>query len=185
MNKGWVVLTVLITVALVAGFSVQAIAADHNYVGVKDCKMCHQAKDKGEQFQIWEKSKHAEAYKTLASDKAKEVGKAKGIANPQESADCLKCHVTGYGLPASRFGPNYVKEDGVGCETCHGPGADYKKITIMKDRQQAIANGLIIPTADTCKQCHNAQSPTFPGSFNFDEMSKKIAHPVPKAAAAK
>jgi hypothetical protein len=183
MKKFSLALTVLITVALVAVLSIPAAAADHNYVGVKSCKMCHQAKDKGEQYQIWEKSQHSQAYAVLASDKAKEVGKAKGIDNPQQSPECLKCHVAGYGLPASRFEATYTKEEGVGCETCHGPGSDYKKITIMKNREQAIANGLIIPTAETCKQCHNPQSPTYPGSFNFEEMSKKIAHPIPPKAA--
>jgi hypothetical protein len=176
-----VVVAVVVAVVLVAMWSVPAPAQEYNYEGVQGCKACHSTEKSGKQFQIWEANKHSKAYATLAGDEAKKIGQTKGIANPQESPDCLKCHVTGYGLPATRFEATYKKEDGVGCEACHGPGSGYKKMQIMKNRDEAIKNGLIIPTEDTCKKCHNQESPTFKG-FNFAEMSKKIAHPTPKAA---
>lgn len=175
------VVAVLIAAFLVALMSAPAPAEEYNYVGVKGCKMCHQTKKIGEQYQIWEKNQHSKAYTTLASDEAKTVGAEKGISNPQEAPECLKCHVTGYGLPASRFEATYSVEDGVGCESCHGPGSAYKKMSIMKNREEAIKNGLVIPTAEVCQKCHNPESPTFK-SFNFDEMSKKIAHPIPEGA---
>ncbi len=43
---------------------------------------------------------------------------------------------------------------GVQCEACHGAGNDFKKMSIMKDRDAAIANGLVIPTQATCDGCH-------------------------------
>ena len=43
---------------------------------------------------------------------------------------------------------------GVQCEACHGAGADFKKMSIMKDRDAAVANGLVIPTQATCDGCH-------------------------------
>lgn len=174
-----VVVVALVAIVLLAFMSTSAPAEEYNYVGVKGCKACHMSAKIGKQYSIWEQQKHAKAYETLAGDEAKKIGAEKGIANPQESPDCLKCHVTGYGLPPTRFEATYKMEDGVTCEACHGPGSAYKKMQIMKDLEQAKQNGLIIPTEETCKKCHNSESPTFK-SFNFDEMAKKIAHPIPE-----
>jgi hypothetical protein len=132
----------------------------------------------GAQFKVWEKSRHARAYETLASAKAKEVATAKGIDNPQESPECLKCHVTGYGADASLFESTYKKEDGVGCESCHGAGKDYKNIKIMKDPEAAKAKGLIIPDEQVCKKCHSEESPTNT-PFGYEEGKAQIAHPRP------
>ena len=40
------------------------------------------------------------------------------------------------------------------CESCHGPGSEYKKMSIMKNRDQAIAAGMVLPEAGFCKSCH-------------------------------
>ena len=177
MKRFAVVFGVVFVSVMLIAFSGPA-AAEHNYVGVDSCKMCHKKAETGDQYGSWQKSKHAGAYETLASDKSKEIAAAKGIDNPQGNGECLKCHVTGYGLDASRYDKKYTMEEGVGCESCHGPGSDYKNIKIMKDIEQAKANGLIIPTEETCKQCHNEKSPTFKG-FNFEERNAEIAHPNP------
>ena len=171
-------LAVVLAIALVVAFTGSAIA-EHNYVGAKGCKACHMSPKRGAQFKVWEKSRHAQAYATLASDKAKEIAAAKGIDNPQESPECLKCHVTGYGADASLFESTYKKEDGVGCESCHGAGKDFKNMKIMKDPEAAKANGLIVPDEQVCTKCHNEESPSF-ADFNFEEKKAEIAHPRPK-----
>lgn len=173
----WVV-TVLIAFGLVSSSS-SAENAEHNYVGVKGCKMCHMAPAKGAQYKSWEESKHAKAYETLGTEEAKKIAAEQGIEDPQESAECLKCHVTGYGADASRFEPTYTMEEGVGCESCHGAGKDYKNIKIMKDVEQAKANGLILPTEEVCRKCHNEESPTYK-EFDFEARYKEIAHPRPE-----
>jgi hypothetical protein len=40
------------------------------------------------------------------------------------------------------------------CESCHGPGSEYKSLTVMKDPKKAKAAGLVIPTATFCASCH-------------------------------
>ncbi len=75
-------------------------------------------------------------------------------------------------------------KDGVQCEMCHGAGADYKGLSVMKDKATAIAAGLkAYPDKAAieaqCKTCHNEKSPTAK-AFNFDERWAKIQHPVPK-----
>jgi hypothetical protein len=40
------------------------------------------------------------------------------------------------------------------CESCHGPGSEYKALAVMKDPEKAKAAGLVIPTATFCASCH-------------------------------
>ncbi len=158
--------------------------AQNKYIGEKGCAMCHKAAKLGDQPGVWEKTLHASAYKTLLTDKAKELAKAKGIDNPAESKECLECHTLGKTVDASLFESKFDLKDGVQCETCHGPGSAYKSMNIMKDKAKAIANGLTdfkdqATIEAFCKNCHNDKSPSFKG-FNFAEMWPKIQHMMPK-----
>ncbi len=165
-------------VLLVLALALPARAEGHKYVGAEKCKMCHNSPAKGAQFTKWSESKHAKAYATLATDEAKKVAQAKGIADPQKDPACLKCHVTGASAPADQLGEKYKKEEGVTCEACHGPGSDYMAMAVMKDKAKATAAGLVDPTEAVCKGCHNPESPTFK-EFNFATASATIAHPNP------
>jgi len=172
------VLTLLLIVMVVAGLSVQA---QNKYVGVKMCSMCHKAAKTGNQFGVWQKSAHAEAYKVLTGEKAAEIAKAKGIKNAAEAPECLECHGA---VDAKLADKGFDTKDGVQCEVCHGPGSAYKSMATMKDHAKAVAAGLHDLTdakakEELCKTCHNEKSPTFKG-FKFDEMWGKIAHMVPK-----
>ncbi len=155
------------------------------YVGARSCKLCHIAPSTGAQHKIWQNSRHSKAYEVLATDKAKEFAKAKGIADAQKAAECLKCHVTGHGLPTERFGEKFSLEEGVSCESCHGPGEFYAtKEVFEKGREEAIAKGLVIPDEKLCRTCHNEESPAYK-EFHFEEFKKKIEHPKPKAEGGK
>jgi Cytochrome c554 and c-prime len=153
----------------------------HAYIGADKCKMCHNSPAKGAQYTKWTESAHSKAYAVLASDEAKKIAAEKGIADPQKDDACLRCHVAGHGAPAAKLTDKYKVEDGVSCEACHGPGGDYWKMQVMKDKTQAMAAGLVLPTEATCKECHNADSPTFKG-FDFAAAKAKIAHPLPGSA---
>ena len=121
------ILWIAMILAVVA-VSSSAFAGDHEFVGAAKCKMCHKV-----QYASWEGTKHAMATDTAKAATEREFG-----------ADCLQCHATN------------ASEDfaGVQCEACHGAGADFKKMSIMKDRDAAIANGLVIPSQATCDGCH-------------------------------
>ncbi|HXH28678.1 MAG TPA: cytochrome c family protein [Candidatus Polarisedimenticolia bacterium] len=172
-------------VAVTALLTVSAAAAGepaHAYIGADKCKMCHNSPAKGAQYTKWSESAHAKAYTVLASDEAKKIATEKGIADPQKDDGCLGCHVAGHGAPAAMLTDKYKVEDGVSCEACHGPGGDYWKMQVMKDKAQAVAAGLVLPTEATCKECHNEKSPTFKG-FDFAAAKAKIAHPLTGPAA--
>lgn len=62
----------------------------------------------------------------------------------------------------------------VECETCHGNGADYKKLKVMKDLEAAKAAGLIIPDKATCTaKCHKAADITDEKFANVHEHKAK------------
>ncbi|MCA9735153.1 MAG: cytochrome C554 [Deferribacteres bacterium] len=171
---------------MILAFAIPAFAQDaakFGYIGATKCKTCHQKDADGAQFSKWLDSKHSKAYETLASEEAKKIAKEKGIADPQKAKECIKCHVTGYDADASLLGPKYAVEEGVSCESCHGPGSEYKSKKTMKaisaGEIEPASVGLVKPDKKLCLGCHNDESPTFV-SFNYEEAKEKIAHPVPK-----
>jgi ribosomal protein L40E len=58
------------------------------------------------------------------------------------------------------------------CESCHGPGSEYKPIEIMKDPEKAKAAGLVIPAATFCARCHTR-------GWKADMLRKAHAHKTP------
>jgi hypothetical protein len=40
------------------------------------------------------------------------------------------------------------------CEACHGPGSEYRMLTVMKNPVRAKAAGLVVPDAAFCGKCH-------------------------------
>ena len=168
---------VLFSTLFVCGVSAQD---KYSYEGVAVCGMCHRTAKQGEQLQIWQKSAHSQAYKVLLTDEAKKIAKEKGLGSPEKEAACLKCHVSGYDVDASLLGKRFKMEDGVQCETCHGPGSAYKSMKIMKDQKLAVQNGLQLHEDGEkfCVTCHNSESPTFV-KFDYAEFWAKIKHPVP------
>ncbi len=157
---------------------VLAAPSEHEFVGAKKCAMCHKKPEQGEQMRIWEESKHAKAFETLGTAAAKEAGAKRGVDDPQTSGKCLKCHSTAYGFSEQKITEVITPEEGVSCESCHAAGKDYMKKSVMEDKAQAIANGLIIPDEQICLKCHNPESPSYK-SFDFKEYWEKIKHPKP------
>ncbi len=157
----------LLLICLVAFFGTYNLSAqDFEYVGAKKCKMCHNKPAKGAQFKQWSGSVHAKAMESLSATEAKDPA-------------CIKCHST-YGSVDKSLIRTLKPTEGVSCESCHGPGSKYFPNAVMKNREKSMAKGLILPTEEVCKKCHNAESPHFKG-FDFAEYSKKIAHPNPMA----
>ncbi len=160
-------------------------AGDFKYVGVDKCTgACHKGESKGNQLEIWKASKHAQAFKSLQTAEADAIAKEKGFSTPAaETPECVKCHVLGKDISASELEDTFDKTEGVQCESCHGPGSEYKKLSIMKDKEKAIANGMVVHSEGEafCTTCHNSESPTFKG-FDYAEMWEKIKHPTPAGA---
>jgi hypothetical protein len=179
---GWMLVAALIAWSGVAQAAETAAAAAPMYVGVKRCKTCHNLEKAGGQYAKWTESKHSKAFEVLASPKALEIAKEKGIADPQKADECLSCHVTGHGEPAGKFKESFVAADGVGCESCHGAGSNYlKKKTMEGLHDKSLKHedyGLVKPTKETCDKCHNEKATG--GKFvDWKADSAKIAHTIP------
>jgi len=177
------ILTMIAILALTTMICLPLCAADAQYIGANKCKMCHKSETKGNQFGKWSASAHAKAYTTLATDAAKAVAKKAGVSgDPQKADKCLACHVTAFCAPASAKAATYKLEEGITCETCHGPGSLYKSMKVMKalaaGTQDAAAVAFAKASEKTCLECHNEKSPTHK-PFNFEKRWKLIEHPVP------
>lgn len=153
-------------------------AQTFKYAGAASCKLCHNNTRSGEQYNKWLKGPHANALKSLSSDKSLAFAKKNGISDPVKEASCLKCHSTFHGTDTELHG-GITADEGVSCESCHGPGSAYKTPSIMRNKEQALTKGLIIPDNDLCVTCHNTENP-FHREFRYDTFAAKIAHPNPR-----
>jgi formate-dependent nitrite reductase cytochrome c552 subunit len=168
---------------------------DAAFVGSKSCQKCH-----FKEFGSWQKTKMAQAFKTLKPNEAAESKKKANLdvaKDYSKEAKCVACHVTGYGkpggYPAIVEGKEWTAEEkaraplmeGVGCESCHGPGEKYSPY--KKDNKEYkwadIAKlGAVHPEDKNCATCHNKESPSFT-EFKFAEKVGKDTHEVMKMKA--
>ena len=181
-----VALTVFALGAVSVASAAEGADAPGTYVGVAKCKLCHKKPEEGAQYDVWLKSGHAKAFETLASPEAKAEAAKHGIADPQKDPKCLKCHATAAAVMDDLANQKITLEEGVSCESCHGPGSAYYKKKVMEDVRsgavEAKSVGLIMPTEAVCKTCHTPEGNSFYKEFVFAERAKAIAHPIPKDA---
>lgn len=112
----------------------EARPGDATYVGVEACAKCHEgAKD------VWLKTAHASAYKTLEQ------------GFKEYNLDCVSCHVTGYEKPGGSTVTMNETLRNVQCEECHGPGSKHASSPATKG---LIAKAL--PPEGCVSGCHHA-----------------------------
>ena len=161
----------LLLIAGIALFFVSLSSQDFTYVGSGKCKMCHKSEKQGEQFPKWEARKHSKSFAALSTDEAKQLA-----ADAPDNPDCLKCHA-----PLHEKAPE-LKAEGVNCEVCHGPGSDYRKMSVMKDHAKYVAAGMVDYNSeeDIKKQCLTCHENAHDKPFDFAAAWEKVKHPVPE-----
>jgi hypothetical protein len=151
-----------------------ARVAHPRYVGSRVCAGCHGAETGGGEHVAWLRSGHALAYWRLATDWARHLAERRpqyrDVADPRADERCLLCHVTAAQDPNALLAADYRREEGVGCEACHGPGSAYASAAVMGDRELFLAAGGVVPDAETCRRCHRDEH------FSFDAWWPRIAH---------
>jgi YVTN family beta-propeller protein len=151
-------------------------ASGRKFTGVMACAACHTGPKFNFQFSQWRISKHARAYAELATAKGLDIARTEGVkGDPQKAEQCLKCHATGAGIEATSLVKGFDLTDGVQCESCHGPGADYSPEAVMLDKTTARSKGLIEVGARTCASCHEKAHGK---KFDYDQAVRMIAHPT-------
>jgi len=165
--------------AALAILTVSAGAEEHAYVGANKCKKCHI-----KEYKAWSETKMANVFTVLKPGERAEQKKSAGLDPAKDyttDPTCLKCHTTGYGKPGGFTSFEETPEmAGVGCEMCHGPGGTYTQDGYMTlqnkeyKRADLVAVGLVSPpTEQTCKQCHNTESPFVGDDYVFDFEQRK------------
>jgi len=180
MFKKVLLMTIFIFTSVL--FAQDKEAKSFAFVGVDACAPCHKTEKQGKQLEIWKNSQHSKAYQTLQTEKADAIAKEKGSDKAAvETEACLKCHAVGYNVASELVEKKFKVEDGVQCETCHGAGSEYKSLKVMKNKEEAIKNGLLIHEDITkfCVTCHNSESPTYK-EFDFETYWAKIKHNIPE-----
>jgi len=164
----------LATICMLATVVLAQTGDPAKLIGTKKCAMCHKKDDTGNQYGKWLELAHSKAFELLGTEEAKAAGAKLGIENPQTSGQCLKCHSTAYYFSETLLSEAVAVEDGVSCESCHGPGADYKKKSVMESREESIANGMVYPAKEkSCTLCHNDTSPTWkPDRYTLSDGTK-------------
>ncbi|MFQ5559880.1 MAG: multiheme c-type cytochrome [Nitrospinota bacterium] len=152
------------------------------FVGTRGCK-CHKPN-----IEEWKEGPHGKAYLKLKpegrTEKIREkLRKSKLDEDKDYSNDkkCLPCHTTGFD-EVGGFDPEDIDENflGAGCESCHGPGGEYRGIHKEKDetfkRSETKAAGQLYPqfNPEVCEKCHlGKDAPQFVKDTKFD-FDKKI-----------
>lgn len=141
------------------------------FVGSAKCEACHE-----ESYKVWKKSKHADAYETLAT------------LDPPRNFDpeCLSCHVVGWhptnffpytsGYKSQKKTPHLVN---TGCEDCHGPGEKHCAVELGSNEalQEKYRKAIVITKEESRKQqcatCHDLDNSP---DFDFDTYYPQIEH---------
>lgn len=153
-----------------------ALGADEfEFEGRKKCGGCHKS-----QLESWERTAHAKSFKSLEVGDKADAKKKAGLDPDKDYTEddkCISCHTTGFGRDGG-----YDIEDpseylvGVGCESCHGPGLEYRLlhrkagITFENDgkttpRQVLVEAGEEFHFIERCKSCHlNYEGSGWPGA---------------------
>jgi Cytochrome c554 and c-prime len=113
-------------------------------------------------YTIWQaRDAHAKSWATLATERSARMAAALGVGRAQDSSRCTECHAPMQAVNASRLGPLARVENGISCESCHGPAKFWIRSHTRKDltHAQNVTTGLrdlesLYVRANTCIACH-------------------------------
>ncbi len=168
----------------------------HARIGPDKCASCHRHADQSDWW--FDDPHYASADRFLEGDrKALQIARFYGLGpRDMKRGDriCMQCHGSVVSGRESR-----VVDTGVGCESCHGPGADFREPHQEENGgyQKALTLGMVElkshrVRAQTCAGCHYINDPRLlsaghpSGSgFNLAERNAEIQHweGAPGAAA--
>lgn len=147
------------------------------FLGGQSCQSssCHGGGVGKDQAIIWEKKDvHARAHTILANARSKQIADGLKIEDATKSARCTVCHSPLQAVPIERFVKDARPDNGVSCETCHGPAEPWLRFHTRLDitHEQRVAAGLRELTdfygrANACVACH----------LNIDTELVRAGHP--------
>lgn len=171
VRYAWNYLVTVVCAGLVAAWAAAgtACAADASeptvrdpskYIGLTICKTCHNATKVGDQAGKWRSGPHSRAFEVLGTAEGKAVAAKLGIADPQTSGKCLKCHSTAYNWTEQIQTTTVKPEEGVVCESCHGPAQNYvpkrtEEVILDEPLRQRGLLDVLNPFSSRAKTCYS------------------------------
>jgi Cytochrome c554 and c-prime len=113
------------------------------------------------EYTIWAgQDKHSRAYTVLSNPVSVRMGEILGIGPPNKADKCLACHALNE-KPEQRAETFQTIEDGVSCESCHGPAVGWLGPHTVKNQthEQNIKLGMydtrdLVRRSERCLSCH-------------------------------
>lgn len=142
-------------VAVLGVALVLSSASAQQYVGSRACSECHE--EQFDHFSNYSKKAHSRhSVEIMASD-----------LTAEELQGCYDCHTTGHGKGGFQDFESTPELADVGCETCHGPGAEH----VESGGDPSMISRT--PSLTTCETCHNAERVA---DFKFKPLLFSGAH---------
>jgi hypothetical protein len=130
--------------------------AGARFVGSEACRTCHPAA-----FARWRATGHAREFAGLFPD-------------DRGTPACLRCHVTGYGDPLGyRVAGAAPDLASVGCEACHGAGADHARS--VHPSLVPTATGGECPPCEINRICRLCHTPERSAGFDLARALGRIS----------
>lgn len=125
------------------------------FLGSEACRTCHPAL-----YDRWRATGHARAFAGLPPA-------------DRTVPSCLRCHVTGYGEPHGyRTAPGGEGLASVGCEACHGPGADHARSAFPA--LVPTATGGDCPPCEVNRVCRLCHTPDRSKDFDLARALERL-----------
>lgn len=142
---------------------IQVASGTREWAGSQVCQTCH-----SQQYQQWLGTPHARALTALEKHDSGRSAKRR---------DCVVCHVVAFEKPGGFFVQEpWADLKGVGCESCHGPGAAHVKARFRSEPE--TLKPVAKPGKDVCLTCH---TPDNDRDFaeHGDEKVLRVVHKEP------
>jgi hypothetical protein len=112
------------------------------------------------EYSIWiAQDKHARAFSVLSNPVSMRIGRILNIGRPDQAAKCLVCH--SLYVPAEQRVQTFEPDDGVSCESCHGPASGWLGPHTQRDwpHEKSVALGMydtrnLTGRTEKCLTCH-------------------------------
>lgn len=139
------------------------------FTGLSSCQssLCHGGGAGKDQCAVWATVDfHVRAYAILVTPRSLGITNALHSINPALNPRCTVCHSPFQGVASDRLMPAAATDQGVSCESCHGPASDWLRSHTRKDYTYAerVASGMTdlrsaYGRANTCVACHEYLAP--------------------------
>ena len=125
----------------------------------------------------------------LTNARSSQIAQSLGIQNAPASQRCTVCHSPLAPMPPSRLARSDQRDEGVACESCHGPAGPWLRSHTRRDYTYAmrVSSGLrdlrnIYLRANACVACHQVVDPQITASGHpplFFELATQMKFEPP------